>query len=574
MMRFREMNRSDSAKDSGGGEQGANADPPVEPQRDGLVGKVLSGTYKIIAALDEGGMGKLYRAEHQRLHRQVAVKVLASALSGNQEALLRFRREADIISQLDHPHIVRILDFDTTESGDPYIVMELLSGMSLAQRLSAIPIMPLRDTTIIVSQIAGALTAAHRGGVVHRDLKPDNVFLVSMRDGSIFVKLLDFGISRGNEASKRFTGKYDILGTPEYMAPEQALATAKADHRADQWSLACISYEMLTGHVPFAAENAVHVLAKIVNEAAPPLKTHVPSIHESIERVVLRGLAKDPNQRFSTIGEYAAQLASAADSTLPSEPELVLPHTPRMSPQAATAPTLGAQPHKRTTKPERRVPSAEMKQALAPPSNAAPVPATVAPFDAVIGPSKRPAPRAPMPSSPFAGEDSVRFESGRIRRPHAVTPQNPALPVTKPNTNTNGHSPLPARPSMKLEAVVDEIKRASSEPNLALAVRRARLALGSIQLEPSNTQHPRATEALRMLETLFLRALGGKHKKVCLSGAPSGTRSSLNPTQMFLLSRIEGTTTIEELLDISPLSKVETLDILLSFNDQGLLNIQ
>ena len=178
----------------------SGGDAPLESD-DLLIGRLLRGTYRIIAALDEGGMGKLYRAEHQRLRRPVAVKVMARALSANTEALARFRREAEIVSQLDHPHIVQILDFDTTEGGDPYIVMELLAGETLSRRLDQLRILPLRNTVNIVTQIASALTLAHRSGVVHRDLKPDNVVLLRMQDGSIFVKLLDFGISKGNPQS-------------------------------------------------------------------------------------------------------------------------------------------------------------------------------------------------------------------------------------------------------------------------------------------------------------------------------------------------------------------------------------
>lgn len=155
----------------------------ADTSNDLLVGRLLRGTYRILATLDEGGMGRLYRAEHQRLRRPVAVKVMARYLSANPEALTRFRREAEIVSQLDHPHIVQILDFDTTDTGEPYIVMELLSGETLSRRLDRHRILPLRDTVDIVVQIASGLTLAHRTGVVHRDLKPDNVFLLAMQDG-------------------------------------------------------------------------------------------------------------------------------------------------------------------------------------------------------------------------------------------------------------------------------------------------------------------------------------------------------------------------------------------------------
>src|SRR5512133_513110 len=224
--------------------------PSTPPPAGELVGQVLRGTYRILNAIEEGGMGRLYRAEHIRLHRPIAVKVLANHLAGDEAALARFHREAEIVSQLHHPHIVHILDFDTTESGAPYIVMELLRGESLAKRLNRERMLPVADVVQIVAQIASALNLAHQQGIVHRDLKPDNVFLLEVDAGEVFVKLLDFGISKGTSNATKVTREFDVLGTPDYMAPEQAVCTAKADHRADQFALACMSYEMMTGRLP------------------------------------------------------------------------------------------------------------------------------------------------------------------------------------------------------------------------------------------------------------------------------------------------------------------------------------
>ena len=218
---------------------------------DNMLGRILRDTYRIVSSLSEGGMGKLYRAEHVRLRRAVAVKFMARNLAASAEGLARFRREAENISQLDHPHIVNVLDFDTTPEGEPYIVMELLIGMPLSQRLADQHQLPVRDVVEIVLQISSGLSLAHKTNIVHRDLKPDNIFMLSMTDQRIFVKLLDFGISSGKATGARLTGEFDVLGTPDYMAPEQAADTSKVDHRADQWSLACIAYELLTGQLPF-----------------------------------------------------------------------------------------------------------------------------------------------------------------------------------------------------------------------------------------------------------------------------------------------------------------------------------
>jgi eukaryotic-like serine/threonine-protein kinase len=544
-----------------------------ERPRDIRVGQLLNGTYRILSVLDEGGMGKLYRAEHQRLRRPVAVKVLTRGLSANEEALKRFRREAEIVSQLAHPHIVHILDFDTTEVGEPYIVMELLSGKPLSRYLDEVRILPLRETVEIVTQIAAALTVAHRAGVVHRDLKPDNVFMLAMRDGSIFIKLLDFGISRGNEGSTRFTGKYDILGTPEYMSPEQALETAKADHRADQWSLACITYEMLTGRVPFTGESAVKLLANIVSEPAPPLTQFVEALPVEIQNVVLRGLAKNREQRFATINEYAENLVNAAQTLIASESTPNLLHAPKPA-HSATAPTIGVEPHKRTTKPVGpAAPGNQANQRSSGTPCAEPVPAPVLPLDALMQRGKPAHARLRSALSPVADE-SAHFESGRIRKRLAATPPPKVQPPTRPNLGN-----LPALAATKdvdsrsLATLVDDIKKALSQGNQESALQSARAALRWIRGELDGPPQHLATEALSLMAPIFLQALGGKHKRVCMSRIPSNSYGSLHSSHMFLVSRIEGPTTIEELLDISPLSEAETLGILLDFSDQSMLTV-
>ena len=261
-----------------------------------MVGRVLRDTYRILAVLEQGGMGTVYRGEHQRLKRPVAIKVLAKHLTADHAALTRFQREADIVSQLHHPHIVHILDFDTTDNGDPYIVMELLAGEALSRRLDRERILAIRDAVQIVTQTAGGLVVAHAAGIVHRDLKPDNVFLLDMQDNSIFVKLLDFGISKRAAVGTRVTGEYDVLGTPDYMAPEQVISTANADHRADQWSLAAMTYEMLGGRIPFFGETVVKTLAKVVGDEPTPLTELAPGIPKEMAAVVARGLPKNlPN---------------------------------------------------------------------------------------------------------------------------------------------------------------------------------------------------------------------------------------------------------------------------------------
>ncbi len=557
------------------------------PSNDTMVGRLLRGTYRIVAALDEGGMGKLYRAEHQRLRRPVAVKVMASYLSANQEALARFRREADIVSQLDHPHIVHILDFDTVESGEPYIVMELLQGETLSRRLDQQRILPLRDTVAIVSQIASALTAAHRAGVVHRDLKPDNVFLLSMRDESMFIKLLDFGISKGNAKSARVTGKYDVLGTPDYMAPEQVLDTARVDHHADQWSLACITYEMLTGRAPFFGDSAVQILAKVVSEPPLPLTHYVPEVHASIQDVVLRGLSKDPFQRFPTISDFSERLARAAQEVIASDRWLTESGAQPAPNALHTAPTLSAKPRQRTTKPHRVAAKADADNSITKGvySSVAPKHISLSGKPPPSGPAQpQPAPSNSKPisarlrgSAPReeSGDDSTRGGSARIRRTADQRPRRrDALPSVAERQDSVALPDTKQLPSAKsAESILKEVETALAKGDRSLAVQSARAALRLRHEGKSPGTDRLISSATELLLPVLLEALGGKDKTVSLAHKPSSHDGSLSPAHMFLVSRIDQATTIEEILDVSPLPHAETLGILLDFRDEGILAV-
>jgi serine/threonine protein kinase len=283
-----------------------------------LLGTTLRGTYRILRALDQGGMGMVFDAEHVRLKRRVAVKVLAQHLAKDAHALARFNREAEIISQLQHPHVVQVTDFDTTEQGEPYLVMELLVGESLASRLERERCLPIANAIRIAYQVSSGLGAAHAASIVHRDLKPANIFLTEVPGQGELVKLLDFGISKRAGGSKGLTGEYDILGTPDYMAPEQALGkTAHVDHRGDQYALAVITYEMLTGRTPFAGNDVMDVLRQVISAEPPPIEQLAPHVPVAAGDVLRRALAKDPEQRFSSINEFAKALVQAAGASLP-----------------------------------------------------------------------------------------------------------------------------------------------------------------------------------------------------------------------------------------------------------------
>jgi serine/threonine protein kinase len=309
-----------------------------------LLGTTLRGTYRILRTLDQGGMGMVFEAEHVRLKRRVAVKVLAQHLAKDAHALARFNREAEIISQLQHPHVVQVNDFDTTEAGEPYLVMELLAGESLAARLERERCLPVSNAVSVAYQVSSGLAAAHSANIVHRDLKPANIFLTKVAGQGALVKLLDFGISKRAGAGHGLTGEYDILGTPHYMAPEQALGkTAQVDHRGDQYALSVITYEMLAGRTPFAGDDVMDVLRQVISTEPPPIEQLAPHVPTEVSRVLRRALSKDPEQRFPSITEFAAALLRASGASLPPPTEaLGVAHTiPAGPPGAEPAVTPG-----------------------------------------------------------------------------------------------------------------------------------------------------------------------------------------------------------------------------------------
>ena len=284
-----------------------------------LVGTVLDGSYRIEGLLGEGGMGAVYAATHLRLEKRVAVKVMARELTANPEALARFRREALVTSGLGHPHIVQVFDFSTTPTGEPFLVMEFLDGEDLDHRLRRVGRLPAADVVRMVKQVASALMATHNKGIVHRDLKPANIYLLEVAGETDFVKVLDFGISKVRSASTKLTRTSSIMGTPNYMSPEQAKGNTEAiDERTDQWALACIAWECLSGQGPFVGENVPSILFQIVHEPPPSLLPQVADLYPQVEAVLLRGLAKNKNDRFAKVDDFATELeAAVTDSAAP-----------------------------------------------------------------------------------------------------------------------------------------------------------------------------------------------------------------------------------------------------------------
>jgi len=285
-------------------------------------GTVVAGTYEVTEVIGRGGMGAVWAARHLRLPgKRVAIKVLLGTSLGEQ-SLARFRREAEIASRIGHPNIVEVLDFNTLSDGTPYQVLEFLDGESLGQRLRRGPI-PQAETMELVLQIGSALRAAHRAGVVHRDLKPDNIFLCPTDSGGVVhnrVKILDFGISKIRGSQTVQTQESILIGTPQYMSPEQASGKNQAiDQRTDVFALGAIVYEMLAGRPAFSGDSVVAVIMDVVQGTPTPLTALVPSLPAQVDRAVARALAKRPEERFTEIGDFVTALTGRTLQTLGSE---------------------------------------------------------------------------------------------------------------------------------------------------------------------------------------------------------------------------------------------------------------
>jgi eukaryotic-like serine/threonine-protein kinase len=279
-------------------------------------GIVLQDTYRILRPLAAGGMGEVFLATHERLHGAFAVKVLHEDFTQDEEAMCRFRCEAEIMAGLRHPNIVQVFDFNFTPDGRPYLVMELIEGRDLNELLRDRSPMPPARVARIVRQIASALEAAHAHGVVHRDLKPENVMVVSAEGHEDFIKVVDFGISKARW-SERITSELAVMGTPQFMAPEQAQGLREeVDSRADQFALASITYTLLTGQEPFRGDSGVAVLYQVVHEDPEPLDSLVDWPCASGAAVLDRAMSKDRQARFATVLDFARALETAIAADL------------------------------------------------------------------------------------------------------------------------------------------------------------------------------------------------------------------------------------------------------------------
>jgi serine/threonine-protein kinase len=284
----------------------------VESKPDELVGNILNDRYAVIDLLNEGGMAKIYLGKHTVLGREVAIKVLKAGCAEDQDAIQRFMNEGRAAGTLGHPNIVECTDIGTTSNGKPYLVLELLVGHTLTDELMQRGPLAIGRAARIALRIADALAAAHAAGIVHRDLKSDNVFLAHKHGTSDFVKVLDFGISKFNYDSAG-TQKGIMLGTPDFMAPEQVLDAGAVDARADIYALGVILYEMLSGRRPFQDIGFPMVLHAITNDAPPSLASLRNGMPPELIAVVEKAMSKRADDRAASMIDMVAALEPFAD---------------------------------------------------------------------------------------------------------------------------------------------------------------------------------------------------------------------------------------------------------------------
>src|SRR5450432_2557229 len=316
---------------------------------DPMIGTLAAGRYRVMKLLGEGGMGQVYLAEHVAIEKRVALKVLRAEYATKGDIVPRFQQEAISASRIKHPNVLDVFDFGQLDNGCFFLAMEYLEGCDLADEITRRHVLDAATGIRVSMQICRALAAAHANGVVHRDMKPENVFLQRTADGEEIVKIVDFGIAQlrskddAVETKRRLTRTGMIFGTPEYMAPEQA-SGKHADLRADIYAVGIIMYEMFTGAVPFTGETFLGVLSKHLSEVAPAMNVVYTdlTISAQLQTVIMRALEKDPAVRYQTMLEFAQAITGTPDAAaLGYRPTIssVAEHSMSFLPHAPGSPT-------------------------------------------------------------------------------------------------------------------------------------------------------------------------------------------------------------------------------------------
>jgi serine/threonine-protein kinase len=317
---------------------------------DPMLGASLADTYEIVRVIGEGGMGRVYEARHARLpSKRYAIKLLHQELARQPEVVTRFQREAEAVSALVHPNVVSVHDVNHTADGRPYIIAELLEGEELGSFLDRIGKMSPPAAVHVVRHVCRALAAAHARGIVHRDMKPENVFL-SGNTSVPSVKVLDFGISKMAESNQNLTKTGVVMGTPAYMAPEQARGD-RVDERADIYAVGAILYRAVTGHKPFEGLDPMATLTAVLVDDPPRPCALEPALPPALELVIQRAMAKHPHERYSSMVELESELAPFDPGTLGADADLLRPSvfpSPQTVITGTNPPTLASDSTART----------------------------------------------------------------------------------------------------------------------------------------------------------------------------------------------------------------------------------
>lgn len=283
---------------------------PVQP------GSLLAGKYEVSQILGEGGMGVVVEARHVDLDQRVAVKFLLPEVAEHQDAAERFRREARAAVKITSEHVARVIDVGSMDDGIPYMVMEYLQGQDLSDELRSTGPLPVEEAVGYVLQACEAVAEAHSAGIIHRDLKPANLFLHRKADGTRIVKVLDFGISKsipgGSLDDLALTSTAALIGSPLYMSPEQMHSAKSVDVRTDIWALGAILYQLLAGRPPYVAESLPQLCSALLNDVPPSLTSLRAEVPVGLENVVFHALAKDKNERYPSVAEFAMSLLEFA----------------------------------------------------------------------------------------------------------------------------------------------------------------------------------------------------------------------------------------------------------------------
>ena len=449
------------------------------------VGDVLDNKYEVVAKLGAGSMGVVFEGRHRALNKRVAIKTLHAEVAQNDDLVGRFEQEARRASALGHPNIVEVFDLGSAPNGARFMVMEHLNGETLGEYLQRTPLTTPHRAGHIVAEVLSALSAAHRRGIVHRDLKPDNIFLARTDAAPERVKLLDFGISKVMEAADpalaagsklaKATRLGTVLGTPLYMAPEQARGQPDVDHRCDLWAVGCVLYEMLCGRTPFQGENYNQILTAIVVGEFPLPRSLRPSLPAAAEEFLVKSLANDRNRRFLSAenmrDKLIATLANSGDGAQPA-PEPALAVGSNAFPKELTkpgAPTQSLKPPEQLadTSPDEQALASALDKLSAPDLDPAlltgtlddnaptPAPETAALSLAPVTVAAAPAIDQQVDADLFAPPAEEEFDSATLTVSPEVLQEQRAQPVMAPQVSeVRKRTFSPTRPSSPVSSIL------------------------------------------------------------------------------------------------------------------------